>query len=377
MNRAKLGPEGAERIVMASKAVFQRNNTSQEVFCPTVRSFFNYMLCEESGCRKPKTDLEMAAAAFAPDRSILPRTYKGVSYNPLLPQFGERFDMLDFFAWGARVQKAEPLFQFLVLDASFYWTVNAMGRMPVEVYSKNAAKMLVDALCFELEDGNGVSRLVKEAEGIRNRYLRAVASLLPNGACQVLSARDLWRDNDAYAKRLQEAIDFVAEIKEEGEPFRFGKCAQYSRYNQEYQKWYTPLVLGEAKYLYDAYGVAAKLGPTSETAFDSLIRSLLGAEYNIFWYTRPLERKIAYSDYVFFNDTDKAVEKKLSENSQLRDWLGEISSALLGRELVEPGEIVGGVNELKKEINERAANPPLAPSTPGDWWFQWPPGACG
>jgi len=377
MNRAKLSPEGADRVVSASRAVFQRENRSQEVYSPTVRSFFNYLLEEESRRNEPKTDFEKAAATFAPDKSCLPRTYKGVSYNPLLPEFGERFDMLDFFAWGARAQKAEPFFQFLVLDASLYWAVNAMGRMPVEMYSKGAAKKLVDTLCRELENGSDTSRLVKEAEGIRNRYLRAVASLLPNGTCQVLSAKELWKDNDAYVARLQDAIDFVAESKVEGEPFRFGKCAQYSRYNQEYQKWYTPLVLGEAKYLYDAYGISAKLGPTSETAFDSLIRQLLGAKYCIFWYTRPLERQLAYSDYVFFNDSDKVVEGKLGKNSQLAEWLGEIASALLGEKLVGRKEIVDGVNRLKKEVNGRALSPPETPSTPGDWWFQWPPGACG
>lgn len=378
-----MGEAEAGRMLRAMQAAFQRSNRSQEIFCPTVRAFFNRLLDESRSVSAPSGELQELGARFAPDRCMMPPTYKGVSFNPLLKQYGERFDMLDFFAWGRRVQEAEPGFRFLVLDATLYWMVNAMGRTPVEKYSKNAAEQVVESLKRELET-NKLAPAIREASGIRNRYLRAIASLLPNGACQVLSAKDLWYDNDAYLKSLQYAIDFVGERPAEGEPFVFGRYAKYSRYNEEYQRWYTPLVLAEVKYLYDAYGIPSKLGPTSETAFDSLICQMMNkamgkqdAAYNIFWYTRPLERGIAYQDYVFFSDSGKEVWRKLSENRQLAQWMGEIASAFAGEKLEGEKRIADAVNALREKINRLAKNPPEVPSTPGDWWFLWPPGSCG
>lgn len=378
-----MGQDNQERALGAIKAVFQRENVSQDIFCPTVRAFFGRLNDEGRRIMAPSGDLEEIAAAFAPDRCIIPPTYKGVSFNPLLTQYGERFDMLDFFAWGRRVQMAEPNFRFLVLDATKYWMVNAMGRAPVEKYSKDAAGQAVESLRSELEK-NRLAPAINEASDMRNRYLRAIASLLPNGSCQVLSAGDLWYGNDAYQKSLQYAVDFVAENPREGEPFVFGKYAKYSRYNEEYQRWYTPLVLAEVKYLYDAYGISSKLGPTSETAFDSLICQMMNATmerqnsaYNVFWYTRPLERQIPYQDYVFFKDKPAEVERKLAENSQLAAWMGEIASAFVGEKLEGGKRIADAVNALREKINSLAENPPAVPSTPGDWWFLWPPGSCG
>lgn len=238
-----MGEDGKERALGAVRAVFQRENSSQEIFCPTIRAFFGRLSDEERSIAAPSSDLEEIAAKFAPDRCIIPPTYKGVSYNPLLAQYGERFDILDFFAWGRRVQKAEPNFRFLVLDATKYWMMNAMGKPPVEKYSKDAAGQVVESLSRELQT-NRLAPAINEASDIRNRYLRAISSLFPNGACQVMSASDLWYGNDAYLKSLQYAIDFVAENPEEGRQFAFGKYAKYSRYNEEYQRWYPPCPSG-------------------------------------------------------------------------------------------------------------------------------------
>lgn len=392
-----LDGDRAERMANIVEATFQRGRTSQEIFVPTVKVLFNKLLENEQKLENPSSDLEKIAANFVPNRSIMPATYKGVSYNPLLLDSGERLDMLDFFSWGKKVQEVEPNFRFLVLDATLYWVVNAVGKMPVEKYCKDAARIAVERFKAELEE-NKVAKQILEASELRNRYLLAMASLFPNGSCQVVSAKDLWYGNDAYLNALQEAVDFVVASRLEGADFKFAKYAQYSRYNQEYQKWYTPLVLGEAKYLYDAYGISAKLGPTSETAFDSLIRKMIGKEecgfypmaempgfypslnrakdsYDIFWYTRPLERKIPYSEYIFFKDSDSVVDEKLSRNRQLAEWLSEVVKPFVGE--VKSKEVAGVINELKNKINRLAENPPAPPSTPGDWWFLWPPGSCG
>jgi hypothetical protein len=371
--RTKIGEEGAERVLKNMGAVFQRDNTSQEIVCPTIGGFFSRLIDEEKAGSQPSSSMDRIARAFAPDKCPIPATYKGVSFNPLLPKFGERFDLLDFFAWGSRVQQAQENFRFLVLDASKYWIVNAMGSMPVETYSKDAGRNAVARLRRELENG-AVSDDIRKSASIRGSYLGAMASLMPNGTCQVLGADDLWSGNDAYAKSLQAAIDFVALERNEGAPFRFARAAQYSRYNQEYQKWYTPLVLAEADYLRCAYGISAKLGPTSEVAFDSLIQKMMGGEYGIFWYTRPLERQLPYPEYVFFDDTDAAVRRKMEGNRQLSAWLTEIAQPFFKERI---SDAVGAVNGLREKIRELAKNPSSAPSTPGDWWFLWPPGSCG
>ncbi|MCX6777711.1 MAG: hypothetical protein NT157_02390, partial [Candidatus Micrarchaeota archaeon] len=127
--------------------------------------------------------------------SSIPATYKGVSYNPLLSQYGERFDILDFFSWGRGVQQAFPDFRFLVLDATLYWAVNAipepLSKKPIRAGDSllPVAEEVVGNLRKRLVTKTG--EMVRQASEIRNRYLRAIASLFPNGSVQVVNGDDL------------------------------------------------------------------------------------------------------------------------------------------------------------------------------------------
>ncbi|MCX6777646.1 MAG: hypothetical protein NT157_02060, partial [Candidatus Micrarchaeota archaeon] len=206
---------------------------------------------------------------------------------------------------------------------------------------------------------------------------------------------DLWNGNEKYLQELRRAISFCAAdppwlLKA---PVSLKRTAQYSRYNEEYQKWYTPLVIAEALYLEKTYGIGAKLGPTSETAFDKLILDSMKEEiivgsftgidsmgfkesdYQIFWYTRPLERQIAYTDYVFFSDSKDDAARKLKGKPELARWLAEIASPFYPG--MKQNEGLDAVIALKEKVEEISKNPPKIPAAQGDWWFKWPPGSCG
>ncbi len=344
----------AGRVLGRMDAVFQRQNVKQEIAVPTVNSLFEGMVLQESELKPSNFEARMKAV-FRNGACITPRTYKGVSYNPEILRTGERYDILDFFAWARRVQEYEPSFTFYVLDASKYWIVNAMGRMPVEQYSRDASKIAVRRLVKEFET-NMKSGEIRESAELRNRYLRAMAKLLPvrslgmvdAGGSKVLSAEDLWKDNPEYLESLQRAIDFLAAERKEGAQLRFGRFANYRRYGQEYQKWYSAMVLAEADYLARSFGVMAKLGPTSEVAFDRLIRDMLGRKYNIFWY-----RRLEYQDkyLVFFRDTDEQVRRKLADCPFLASWLREMTQPFFQEPI---SDIPKAVNELREKINELA-----------------------
>ena len=372
-NGVGLSEQEAQSVLKSFQAVFQPQNRAQQIFCPTIKEFLNFLLDQEKKKKEAQKGNDEAEIFFATNPSIVPTTYKGVSYNPLIPKYGERFDILDLFSWGKLVQQQNQSFRFLVFDASLYWIINIIDQAPVKVFSKDSAAQLVDFLQKKLvsvKEGG----LIKESAQKRNDYLWAISSLFPNGTVQVLDAEDLWKNNDAYLKALQEAIEFCAESPEIGVSLKLSRTAQYSRYNQEYQKWYSVLVLAEVIYLQRAYGITAKLGPTTEVAFDKLIKQVIPKPYQIFWYARPLDKSIPYSDYVFFNDDNDVISKKIKTNRQLARWLNELVRPFVSEENV--GNLVEAVISLKEKINLIAQDPPRLPASPGDWWFTWPPGSC-
>ena len=360
----------AERVLGRMGAVFQRENRVQQVVVPTVRELFDGMVSKEARL-KPTNFLERLEAVFTNGACVTPFTYKGVSFNPNIAEMGERYDILDFFAWARRVQRFEPNFTFFVVDASKYAIVNAMGELSVKAYSKQAAEEALERLRKELQVNPEAERIAKSAE-IRNRYLRAAAMLLNEsnkptmpwfGNCRVISADELWDPgNKDYLQSLQKAIDFVAAERVENAPLRIAKAASYKRYGQEFQKWYTVLVLAEADYLAREYNAMAKLGPTSEVAFDQLIRSMMnGSGYNVFWYSRPLEGREKDSKLVLFSDSNAAVGRKLEENPQLKEWMGEITQPFFSEPIGqrEPVQgIAGAVNSLRERIGELARKLP-------------------
>ena len=268
----------------------------------------------------------------------------------MMLETGERFDLLDFFSWAKIMTDAVPGARFVVLDASLYWAVNAvpepLSEKPLGKADgfRPAAEEVVEKIKKRISSGFGET--VRKASAIRNRYLRAMASLFTNQPVRVIGGNDLWNGNGGYLQALSESIEFCSNPSPVvgTAPVSLTRTARYSRYNQEYQRWYTPLVLAEARYLRSAYGVEAKLGPTSETAFDKLIvesmrAGCIGApvggavlyprlpsEYQIFWYTRAAEGEVPYKQLVFFTDSNDTVRRKIKANPLLSGWLGEMAA---------------------------------------------------
>ena len=344
---SRIDERAAGRVLERMENILQRQNCVQEIVVPTVRGLFDGIVAGEAGLNGAKNN----------GACLTPVTYQCFSYNPAILKKGERYDIIDSFAWALRVQKYEPNFAFLVLDASKYGIINAMGRPLAERYSREAARQAVEALKKGFET-NLVAGRIRESSLLRNRYLRAMAKLMPgnggafpSGGAKVISADELWSDNGEYAESLQRAVEFVSQVRTEGMPLEISRFASYLKYGQDYQKWYTPLVLAEADYLSRKYGASAKLGPTSEAAFDSLIRESQGTGYNVIWYARPLARSISCDNLVFFSDSDRRVEKKLAASPLLAAWLKEITQPFLENPIEN---VAKAVNGLKERINELA-----------------------
>ncbi len=295
-----------------------------------------------------------------------PRIYKGVSYNPLIPTFGENTNILDFFAWLAGAD-----FKGVVLDASLYAVVNAAQKILVNEYSEKAAVQAVEFLLSSIKE---YPEIICSAE-TRGKYLRAVAISLfsPNSQPLVIDAETMWQSK-RYLDCLQEAILFCAGNPKIGDSLEIRRYANYTHYNTSFQRWYSVLVLAEVYYLYKVYGVKVKLGPTTESNFDNLIRDFmkkLGIRYGFIWYDRGIEKQIPYSEIVFFSDDKDAVKKKM-ENKKLREWV---------KEMLRPfscgiQSTIEKLFDTIRKVNETAEKNPPKLSVEGEWFLTFPPGAC-
>lgn len=304
-----------------------------------------------------------------------------------------------------RAQKVIPM-EFYALDAGTYWLINALEENPRFVYGPKLAENVVDFLMEKLETPRG--REIKKMADIRNKYLRAMGELLEPKP-YVISANDLWKKKEAdYLENLQKAILFCtpqvpavfpapAMIPSVGAPVEINgvkkveplfdeysdkvpkkllveidKFVKYRSYGKDFEKWYTPLVIAEALYLYNKFGVDAKLGPTSERSFDGTIRNSIAlglykrdstfpdifrrTPYLTIWYTRPFDGKMKYEDRIFFNDEPEKVEEKLSKNDMFREWTAEIVAPFSKRKeenLNNTDRLVEEVSKLKERINKR------------------------
>jgi len=295
-----------------------------------------------------------------------PLVYKGVSYNPMITAYGENVNILDFFGW----LKAGG-FKGIVLDASLYAIVNATKKVPVKKYTQNAAQEAAEFLLSEIE----AHPEIKNAACTRGRYLRAAATSLfsPSSQPLVIDAEMMWQ-SDRYRSCLQKAIAFCTLNPKYGSELDIKRYANYVRYDTPYQRWYSVLVLAEALYLYEVYGANIKLGPTTESNFDSLIREFmasLGISYGFIWYDRSVEKQILYPELIFFDDEKEEIEKKL-QNEKLEKWM---------REIIAPFSASGGdsVKQLIRVIETvrgaAARNIPKL-SAEGGWFLTFPPGAC-
>lgn len=298
--------------------------------------------------------------------STEPVLYKGVSFNPYVASFGENANLLDFFSWIKRSG-----LKGIVLDASAYAVVNASKEQLVKSYSKDASTKAVEFLKKGLEQFNNI----RDAANTRERYLRsAVVSLFPpDKAPLVISAEELW-ERGSYLDCLQKAIYFCVDNPNEGEPLEIKRYANYNRYGEQYQRWYSVLVLAEALYLNEIYGANIKLGPTSESNFDALLRDFMKEQDRPFafvWYNREIENEIPYIDRLFFKDSLGDIEEKMG-NSALRKWIEEIVYPFqLDKELT-----IKNIYGLLDKVNRNAQLNLPRLDAEGEWFMTFPPGAC-
>lgn len=261
--------------------------------------------------------------------------YKGVSYNPKLLERGERMDNFDFFSWAKRVQEAIPNFELTVLDASPYQVINELGDFPFPDGLSDEA--FATWFYEQILEGLDKNMVLRENCRLRGKYLNALLQVSGvNG--RVVSAEDLMRSKDP---RLLNA--FVRAKRLCGlSPSRNGlvnvrRFVDYRRYDTSFAKTYTPAVVAEALFFLDTNGISAKLGPTSEIAFDNLIGEATGAEgqpYNFFWYSRPFEKGSTPENRIYFNDSDDEVQRKLGGKGYA-DWLDDVTSNLSEEPLLQ------------------------------------------
>ncbi|MEK6892148.1 MAG: hypothetical protein AABX25_03110 [Nanoarchaeota archaeon] len=246
--------------------------------------------------------------------------YKGVSYNPFLVQYGERFDNLDFFSWARRLQQIIPGCRLIVYDAGMYQLINGMdeSRLPRKFSGTMASSILE-----ELQTALSSNAEVRDNTELRNRYLKAMLETTGVKGEVVDSRKVLTPDNQDFVDAFQETLEYCRDKSTDN--LSISKFVTYKRYGTEFAKSYTPLVIAEALWLY-GLGNDAKLGPSTEVEFDSLIRKAMleqkNAPYLFVWYTRN-PKNTQYSDNLFFKDTPEDIRTKLAD-PEYRKFVGKL-----------------------------------------------------
>ena len=339
LRKAKAEPDA---VVNRLEKIFQPGREIQEVVVPYFPEFFELISNNE------------------------PLIYKGVSFNPFVSSFGENVNILDFYSWVKRSRM-----KGIILDASLYAIVNAAKQPLVEIFSPTAAEDAVEFLKSRMDSYPDI----KKSAETREKYLRASATSLfaPADAPLVISAEEIW-ERKKYIECLQKAIEFCCGNPPEGERLEIISYADYTRYGSDYQRWYTVLVLAEVLYLNQIYGVNIKLGPTSESNFDNMIKKFMkdqGIPFAFVWYNREIEKSIPYPERLSFDDGNEELKEKLS-NERLGKWVEEIIGpfAKEGEKLTETVSRV--IRQVKKTTEKNL--PRL--DAEGEWFLTFPPGEC-
>lgn len=305
------------------EAIFQPDEVSV-IFVPTNKLLFDSVMAEN------------------PPTSI----YKGVSYNPFLVQYGERFDNLDFFSWARRAQDRLPQLRFLVYDAGIYQVINEIdeSQLPQKFDSRMAEKILE-----ELQRTFSSNQRVRDNVEIRRRYLKALLEGTGVSGEFIDSSNILTPANTAFVEAFQGALDYCRD--KSSDTLTIDRFVKYRRYEGDFSKSYTPLVIAEALWLYTTRGNLAKLGPTTEIEFDALIRQamseLRGVPYLVVWYTRPDKSPDVYINNLFFGDTPDTVTKKLRDPTYRRYVEGLLAPFL------DEGPLEDRVINFMQRINSR------------------------
>jgi len=325
------------------RGLFQRQSDFVDIMVPYVKDFLKVVGAEE------------------------PLVYKGVSYSPYVTNLGENLNLLDFFAY---LKKSG--FRGIILNASPYAVVNYEGRSPALVYSSKSAKEAAENLLSWFLS----SSEVMESSRIRGKYLEAIASsLFPQKTRPlVINADEMW-ESMRYRESLQEAIECCCAPVNEGGKLIVKKYANYNRYDSDYQRWYSILVLAEVFYLRDVFGVNLKLGPTTESNFDSLIKKSMnnrGSQFGFIWYDRSVEKEVPPNMRIAFSDSDKEIKRKL-KNKTVAGWTNSLVSPFLQSPFVSIKKKVREIMEVVNPLAERISVPRL---NEGGFFLEFPPGEC-
>lgn len=309
--------------ILLVKSILQRELVIQQIVIPYINDFLN--VCEN-------------------EQMVI---YKGVSYNPYVTQLGENINLIDFFSYLARINS-----KGLILNASPYAVVNYERTVPALYYSSDTARIATKKFIEWFLQNNGIAKSSNQ----RGKYLEAMSIVLfpQKQKPTIINAEELW-SSEKYQFALQEAIEFCSGCKSDGEKLNINRYANYNRYDTEYQRWYSVLVLAEVIYLHDVFGVNVKLGPTSESNFDNLIRKAMTARNSRFafiWYDRSIEKVLSIGDKISFNDTAEIIGEKINHQPILASWLEELffPFQLTGTTCQKTIELVNRINKVFSKV---------------------------
>lgn len=250
------------------------------------------------------------------------KLYKGVSYNPNLLRYGEKLDNLDFFSY-LKVSGREAI----IFDASCYHALNLMQKQKLSVNTRYS-----DFVCDVILECIESNKELNENSKLRKTYLNRMSKISLYDKAEVVSMQDVLLQNEAqriFKGNLNYGLNFCeAHIQDQW--LDLLKYVRYKRNDSWFAKLYTPLVLAESLYARNCLDCDTKLGPISETGFDSFI-SKMDKEFNFspmdfVWYSRPFEKLSSPETSIYTRDSMDQVRKKLSSNPKYAEWLEDIIS---------------------------------------------------
>ncbi len=256
-----------------------------------------------------------------PDSNSTHRIYKGVSYNPNLLKYGEKIDNLDFFSYIKKSARKAVIF-----DASCYHALNILG---------NNQKLFIntefsDFVCDEILNCVGTDKELKDNSQLRKKYLLRMNDFASCRNSEIISMYDVLTQNESkriFQKNLDKGLDYCgAHTYKQGIDLR--DYVKYKRNNSLFAKMYTPLVLAESLYAMKSLDCDTKLGPISETGFDSFISKMHSKlhfkQMQFVWYSRPFEKNSSPETSIYTKDTMDQVRKKLANNQPYAEWLQDV-----------------------------------------------------
>lgn len=190
----------------------------------------------------------------------------GFGYNPDLNRYGERIDMLYYFAWMLKLQKELDI-QWTIYDASGYAIVN-LAREKNIVRANGNPKAIINSLVNEINRPS--NEIFRRSCELRSSYLKRLIKISKLEA-NYIDSRVIFRDDSDYIEAFSVAYNFVEKNKDSS---RFVKEVN-KRNNNISKKLYLPLEIAEAIYLYNKESIDIKFGPETEKYFDEGILGIM------------------------------------------------------------------------------------------------------